>query len=101
MAEAIMNYKGRPTFTAYSAGSNPSGAVRPEAIGGVLRDLPAPLHGLPLPNRGHGPDLPDVLCHDRRADLAVAAGLQLQRRRVGRVYRTVWHRGRDRRRDGC
>jgi arsenate reductase len=32
MAEAIMNYKGRPTFTAYSAGSHPSGAVRPEAI---------------------------------------------------------------------
>jgi arsenate reductase len=32
MAEAIMNYKGRPNFTAYSAGSHPSGAVRPEAI---------------------------------------------------------------------
>jgi arsenate reductase (thioredoxin) len=32
MAEAIMNYKGQPTFTAYSAGSHPSGAVRPEAI---------------------------------------------------------------------
>jgi arsenate reductase (thioredoxin) len=32
MAEAIMNYKGRPTFTAYSAGSHPSGIVRPEAI---------------------------------------------------------------------
>jgi arsenate reductase (thioredoxin) len=32
MAEAIMNYKGRPTFTAFSAGSRPSGAVRPEAI---------------------------------------------------------------------
>ena len=32
MAEAIMNYKGRPNFTAYSAGSQPSGAVRPEAI---------------------------------------------------------------------
>jgi arsenate reductase len=32
MAEAIMNYKGRPTFTAYSAGSHPAGAVRPEAI---------------------------------------------------------------------
>ena len=32
MAEAIMNYKGRPTFTAYSAGSRPSGIVRPEAI---------------------------------------------------------------------
>ena len=32
MAEAILNYKGRPTFTAYSAGSHPSGAVRPEAL---------------------------------------------------------------------
>ena len=32
MAEAILNFKGRPTFTAYSAGSHPSGAVRPEAI---------------------------------------------------------------------
>jgi arsenate reductase len=32
MAEAIMNYKGRPNFTAYSAGSHPSGTVRTEAI---------------------------------------------------------------------
>jgi|ERR1700730_985130 arsenate reductase (thioredoxin) len=32
MAETIMNYKGRPNFTAYSAGSHPSGAVRPEAL---------------------------------------------------------------------
>jgi arsenate reductase (thioredoxin) len=32
MAEAIMNYKGRPNFTAYSAGSHPAGTVRPEAI---------------------------------------------------------------------
>ena len=32
MAEAILNYKGRPNFTAYSAGSHPSGAIRPEAI---------------------------------------------------------------------
>ena len=32
MAEAIMNCKGRPNFTAFSAGSHPSGAVRPEAI---------------------------------------------------------------------
>lgn len=32
MAEAIMNRKGTPTFTAYSAGSHPTGAVRPEAI---------------------------------------------------------------------
>jgi len=32
MAEAILNRKGAPTFTAYSAGSHPSGSVRPEAL---------------------------------------------------------------------
>jgi arsenate reductase len=32
MAEAILNSKGGPRFTAYSAGSHPSGKVRPEAI---------------------------------------------------------------------
>ena len=32
LAEAILNVKGRPTFTAYSAGSHPTGTVRPEAI---------------------------------------------------------------------
>jgi arsenate reductase len=32
MAEAIMNRKGGANFTAYSAGSHPSGIVRPEAI---------------------------------------------------------------------
>jgi arsenate reductase (thioredoxin) len=32
MAEAILNHKGKPTLTAYSAGSNPSGKVRPEAL---------------------------------------------------------------------
>jgi arsenate reductase (thioredoxin) len=32
MAEAIMNFKGQPEFTAYSAGSHPSGRVRPEAL---------------------------------------------------------------------
>ena len=32
MAEAIMNRKGRGNFTAFSAGSHPAGAVRPEAI---------------------------------------------------------------------
>lgn len=32
MAEAIMNRKGAPNFIAYSAGSHPSGLVRPEAL---------------------------------------------------------------------
>jgi len=32
MAEAILNQKGKPTFTAYSAGSHPAGIVRPEAL---------------------------------------------------------------------
>jgi arsenate reductase len=32
MAEALLNFKGKPTFTAYSAGSHPSGVVRPEAL---------------------------------------------------------------------
>jgi arsenate reductase len=32
MAEAILNFKGGPAFTAYSAGSHPSGTVRPEAL---------------------------------------------------------------------
>jgi len=32
MAEAIMNHKGQANFTAYSAGSHPSGTVRQEAL---------------------------------------------------------------------
>jgi arsenate reductase len=32
LAEAILNHKGRLNFTAYSAGSHPSGLVRPEAL---------------------------------------------------------------------
>jgi arsenate reductase (thioredoxin) len=32
MAEGILNFKGRPNFTAYSAGSHPTGTVRPEAL---------------------------------------------------------------------
>jgi arsenate reductase len=35
MAEAIMNQKGKPTFFAYSAGSQPKGSVHP----GALRQL--------------------------------------------------------------
>ncbi len=37
MAEAILNYKGRPNFTAYSAGSQPAGRVRPEAVREIER----------------------------------------------------------------
>jgi len=37
MAEAILNHKGRATFTAYSAGSHPSGTVRPEALKELAR----------------------------------------------------------------
>lgn len=32
MAEAILNHTGKPAFAAYSAGSHPSGKVRPEAL---------------------------------------------------------------------
>jgi arsenate reductase len=32
MAEAILNHMGKPTFTAYSAGSHPTGTVRLEAL---------------------------------------------------------------------
>ena len=45
MAEAIMSYKGRPNFTAYSAGSHPAGAVRPEAIA-QLEAAHLPTNGL-------------------------------------------------------
>ena len=37
MAEGILNFRGKPPFKAYSAGSHPSGQVRPEA----LRELEA------------------------------------------------------------
>lgn len=45
MAEAIMNHKGRPNFTAYSAGSHPSGMVRPEALA-QLEAARLPITGL-------------------------------------------------------
>lgn len=44
MAEAILNRKGRPHFSGYSAGSHPSGSVRPEA----LRQIQAA--GIPIEN---------------------------------------------------
>jgi len=45
MAEGIMNFKGRPRFTAYSAGSHPTGTVRPEALS-ELRAAQIPTTGL-------------------------------------------------------
>jgi arsenate reductase len=45
MAEAIMNVKGRPNFTAYSAGSYPTGKVRPEALR-QLEVAHLPINGL-------------------------------------------------------
>lgn len=44
MAEGILNSKGRPRFSAYSAGSHPTGTVRPEAL--------AQLHAARIPTHG-------------------------------------------------
>jgi len=45
MAEALLNFKGKPAFTAYSAGSHPAGAVRPEALA-QLESARVPVAGL-------------------------------------------------------
>ncbi len=45
MAEAIMNFRGKENFTAYSAGSHPSGKVRSEALR-QLRSAGLPTEGL-------------------------------------------------------
>jgi arsenate reductase (thioredoxin) len=45
LAEAILNFKGRPVFTAYSAGSHPTGTVRPEALR-QLEQAHIPVSGL-------------------------------------------------------
>src|SRR5436853_7879481 len=45
MAEAILNYKSKPQFTAYSARSHPSGQVRPEALK-RLETARIPIEGL-------------------------------------------------------
>jgi len=45
MAEAILSRKGAPNFRAYSAGSLPSGFVRPEALG-LIERARLPVNGL-------------------------------------------------------
>ena len=45
LAEGILNFKGKPRFTAYSAGSHPAGAVRPEALE-RLEEAGIPIQGL-------------------------------------------------------
>ena len=45
MAEAILNFKGRPAFNAFSAGSHPSGIVRPEALS-QIEAAHIPVNGL-------------------------------------------------------
>jgi hypothetical protein len=41
LAEAIMNRKGGSNFTTYSAGSHPTGTVRPEAINQIEKAGPS------------------------------------------------------------
>ena len=45
MAEALLNHKGKGRFTAYSAGSHPSGQPRPEALE-QIRSCGMPTEGL-------------------------------------------------------
>jgi arsenate reductase (thioredoxin) len=45
MAEAIMNNKGRLNFTAYSAGSHPTGRVNPHALK-IIQTARLPIEGL-------------------------------------------------------
>jgi arsenate reductase len=45
LAEAILNRRGQPYFTAYSAGSHPGGTLRPEALR-ILEQSRIPTDGL-------------------------------------------------------
>jgi len=61
LAEAILNAKGKPLFTAYSAGSHPSGVVRPEALK-LIELAHLPTDGLRSKNWGEfaGPTAPKM-----------------------------------------
>ena len=61
MAEAILNQKGAPNFTAYSAGSHPAGRVRPEALR-QLESAHLPTEGLRSKSWEEfaGPDAPQL-----------------------------------------
>jgi len=45
LAEAILNHKGKPNFTAYSAGSHPTGQVNPSVLK-MLETAKLPTNGL-------------------------------------------------------
>ncbi len=59
MAEAILNHKGKGKFTAYSAGSHPTGQPRPEALR-QIESARLPTTGLRSKswNEFSGPDAP-------------------------------------------
>jgi len=57
VAEAIMNRKGFPRFRAYSAGSHPSGKVRPEA----LRQIAQAGFSAVEPGANHGKNSPGLM----------------------------------------
>jgi len=59
MGEAILNWKGRPSFVAYSAGSRPIGRVRPETRK-LLESAGIPAEGLRSKDWSEfaGPDAP-------------------------------------------
>jgi arsenate reductase len=61
MAEALLNRKGKGNFTAYSAGSHPSGAPRPEALA-QLQSAGISIEGLRSKSWGEftAPDAPHL-----------------------------------------
>ena len=81
-----------PAARAQAPDGHPADRFRP--------DLCPALHAVPVGDRSDRTDSSDRVCDDRRAAASVHDGLQLQRRRVGRLHRAVRNRGRNRRRDG-